>query len=226
MFYDWKLECTYNKNLGKYHSNYMDGPFCVDDMNTGTSKGRDYLTCLWSLSLVGLLTLIQRGSPSFTRKCGHFCSNGDKTRAMQLLTHKYPIPSNIKESPKIHWWSISLFPFLENNDKPSCHAILNRSFHTLAKKSLYQCGPTTINGMRSIFYIEVPMCIFHLINDFVIKILIVASTPWIRAVNSTLSVKCVLFVLEQPHTIYQETNHLEIWEEFPTSSVGGKSQNM
>ena len=92
--------------------------------------------------------------------------------------------------------------------------------------SLYQYGPATINGMRRIFYIEVPMCIFHILNDFIIKILIVVSTPWICAVNSTLSVKCVLFVLEQPHTIYQETNHLKIWEEFSTSSLGGKCQNL
>ena len=51
---------------------------------------------------------------------------------------------------------------------------------------------------------EVWFLIFHLINDFIIKI----------------------FTLEQPHTIYQETNHLEIWEEFPTSSLGGKCQNL
>ncbi len=98
--------------------------------------------------------------------------------------------------------------------------------YTLAKKLLYQCGPATINGMHGTFYIEVLICIFHLINDFIIKILIVASTPWIFPVNSTLSVKCILFVLEQPHTIYQETNHLEIWEELSTSSLGGKCQNL
>ena len=33
----------------------------------------------------------------------------------------------------------------------------------------------------------------------------VASTPWICAVNSTLSVKCELFILEKPHTIRKTT---------------------
>ena len=42
----------------------------------------------------------------------------------------------------------------------------------------------------------------------------------------TLAVKCLLFVLEKPHTIYQETNHLKIWEEFLTSSLCGKCQNL
>ncbi len=46
-----------------------------------------------------------------------------------------------------------------------------------SKILLYQYGPATINGMHWIFYIEVPMCMFHRINDFNIRILIVASTP-------------------------------------------------
>ena len=104
--------------------------------------------------------------------------------------------------------------------------ILNGTLIHSHKKLLYQCGPATINGMHWISYIYVPICIFHLINDFIIKILYVASTPWISAVNSTLPDKCILFVLEQPHTIYQETNQLEIWEEVPSSSLGGKCQNL
>ncbi len=96
-------------------------------------------------------------------------------------------------------------------------------FCTLAKKLLYQCGRATINGMCWVVHIEVPICIFHLIDDFIIKILIVASTPWFCAVNSTLS---VIHILEKPHTIYQETNHLNIWEEFPSSSLCGKCQNL
>ncbi len=39
--------------------------------------------------------------------------------------------------------------------------------NTLANKLLYQCGPATINSMHWIFHIEVSMCIFHLINDFI-----------------------------------------------------------
>ncbi len=70
-----------------------------------------------------------------------------------------------------------------------------KSLYTLANKVLYQCGPATINGMSWIFHIEVLMCIFHLIDDFIIKILKVASTAWICALNSTLSVVCVLLVL-------------------------------
>ncbi len=61
-------------------------------------------------------------------------------------------------------------------DKPVHRVSQDCGLHS-NKKLLYQCGPATINGMRWIFYIEVPMCIFHLINAFVIKILIVASTP-------------------------------------------------
>ncbi len=38
------------------------------------------------------------------------------------------------------------------------------------------------------------------VHDFIIKIFMAASTTWICAVNSTLSVKCVLFVLEKPHS--------------------------
>ena len=124
---------------------------------------------------------------------------------------------------KCHWWSYninqenlstfsnieqSLSKLVDCSFEPKSRCKVKMYWCTLAKELLYQCGPATINGMRWIFYIEVLMCIFHLINDYIIKILIVASTPWIRTVNSTLSVKGIL------------------WEEVSTSSLGWKCQNL
>ena len=55
------------------------------------------------------------------------------------------------------------------------------------------------------------MCIFRLINAFLIKTLIVASTPWIFAVNSILSVKCLSLVLEKSHAIFHSTIILHVF---------------
>ena len=44
------------------------------------------------------------------------------------------------------------------------HQISKLVWCALAKKLLYQYKPSTINDMRWIFHMEVPMCIFHLLD--------------------------------------------------------------